>query len=134
MGDDEARNIVGQIGVLNRLVGSLESSVRHLTQQWERNDRDASEGRGRLHTKLDEVKEELAETRNDMTRLGGRLDQIASEVTTMKPQIATVTVERHEQIGSKRTLAMIATALMAAASIFGGLLVKLFDVFWPPKH
>jgi hypothetical protein len=84
---------------MSRAVGALEATVKSLTQIWQQQDESATEGRHRLYAKVDQMMTELV-------KLTGRVDRLAEEVTTLKPQVATFNDNHQQGIGSKRTIAL----------------------------
>lgn len=127
MVDQQVQEITRELMGLNRVIGELTSKVATLTSTWEHNDREASEGRRRLHAKFDEIK-------GEMVKVTARVDNMAAEIATMKPSVETFDQQHQQNIGSKKTLGAIWGALFALAGAAGAIGVKLLEMFWPPRH
>lgn len=127
MVDQQVQEITRELFGLNRVIGELKSIVETLTTTWEHNDRAATEGRSKLHAKLDEV-------RTETVKLTARVDHMAAEIAAMKPSVATFDQQHQQSIGSKKMLATIWSALFALAGFAGAGAMKLLEYFWPPHH
>lgn len=126
MVDQQVQEITRELMGLNRVIGELTSKVGTLTSNWETNDREATEGRRILHGKFDQLK-------NETIKMAARVEHLAAEVATMKPSVVTFDQQHQQNIGSKKTLAVIWSAMFAFAGAVGAAAIKLIDLFWPPK-
>ena len=126
-----------------RAIGSLEASVKHLTTTWQRQDTEANEGRRRLYDKIEELTVSVAQlaSRSDfsqleakVTGLSGRVDGLDARVTAVEPSATEWNNHQQQKIGTKKVVAIVWGIMLAGTSVMGGIIVKLFDIFWPPKH
>lgn len=127
MVDQQIQNLNKQIIEFSSKIGGLLATVTNLNQNWERNDRDATEGRRVLHGKVDALVSEVG-------RLSARVDHMSGELAAIKPQVATFDQQHQREIGSRKTLAAIWGVLFALAGAAGAVGVKLLEMFWPPRH
>ena len=126
-----------------RAIGSLEASVKHLTTTWQLQDTEANEGRHRLYDKIEELTVSVAQlaSRSDfsqleakVTGLSGRVDGLDARVTAVEPSATEWNNHQQQKIGTKKVVAIVWGIMLAGTSVMGGIIVKLFDIFWPPKH
>ena len=126
-----------------RAIGSLEASVKHLTTTWQLQDTEANEGRRRLYDKIEELTVSVAQlaSRSDfsqleaeVTGLSGRVDGLDARVTAAEPSATEWNNHQQQKIGTKKVVAIVWGIMLAGTSVMGGIIVKLFDIFWPPKH
>ena len=126
-----------------RAIGSLEASVKHLTTTWQLQDTEANEGRRRLYDKIEELTVSVAQlaSRSDfsqleakVTGLSGRVDGLDARVTAVEPSATEWNNHQQQKIGTKKVVAIVWGIMLAGTSVMGGIIVKLFDIFWPPKH
>ena len=123
-------------------VGGLKASVDTLLKTWQQQDNQATEGRRRLYDKVDELSEtvnQLAtrahvdDLENRIIGLSGRVDGLEARVVAVEPRAAEWNNHQQQKIGSNKVLAFVWAAMLAGTSLFGGVVVKLIDIFWPPK-
>ena len=115
---------------MNGKIGGLESTVKHLTDTWQRQDEEATAGRRRLHEKFDDLIASVA-------GLTFRVDQLTNEVSTIKPTVVTFNNDRHQAIGSKKTIALIWSLIVSAISGLTVIIIEILHQFWPggtPPH
>ncbi|WP_439392311.1 hypothetical protein ACRQ5Q_22200 [Bradyrhizobium sp. PMVTL-01] len=127
MVDQQVQDITRELMGLNRVIGELTSKVATLMQTWEHNDREATEGRRRLYQKVEDMNARVGE-------LAGRVDSMGKEVAAMKPSVDTFDEQRQQSIGSEKTMTAMRAAFYAFLGVAGGVIVKLIELFWPPKH
>lgn len=115
-----------RIHEMSRAVGGLEATVKNLTDTWQRQDEEATEGRRRLHAKFDTL----------MTTVQGlsfRVDGLTTELAHIKPAVIVSDQERHQAIGSKKTIAMIWSGIIAFIGGTAAIIVELIHQLWG-KH
>ncbi len=111
---------------LYRIVGGLQSSVENMTAQWAAQEKVAIEGRRLLHEKFETVREQV-------NRLVGRVDSVSTKVDKLEPSVATFDQLHQQGVGSKKTIALIWTAIV---SVIGGtaiVVVEIIKAIWG-KH
>lgn len=132
-----------EINEVSRAIGALQATVANLTTMWERNDREATDGRRRLYDKVDGLQKtvnqlagrvEFDALKDDVTTLTARVDHVTTEIAAMKPRLDSVNDTRQQDIGSKKVLALVWGAMIGLAGTFAAIALKLIDLFWPPKH
>lgn len=110
-----------------RTIGGLVASVEHLTSTWQRQDEKAANGRSELYEKFEQIIATVA-------ALGQRVENLASEVTALKNS-STTSNNRHQQdVGSRRTLAVIGTIILASTTVLTTIVVELIRDFWGKLH
>lgn len=112
---------------ISRLIGSLESEVRTLRQTWQHQDREASEGRKRLHDKVDDLKMQQGV-------LANKVEQQTKELAEVKPAIKRFETERQRREGANSLLKLLWVGVVAFATGLGYLGHELLVYLWPPKH
>lgn len=112
---------------MSRAVGALEATVKTLTETWARQDEEATEGRRRLHEKLDELKRQ-------QQALTATVEQQTRELAEVKPAIKRFETQRQRQEGAQSLAKLIWGAVVAFAAGLGYLGHELLIFFWPPKH
>lgn len=110
-----------------RAIGALEASVKHLTETWKHQDDEATEGRRRLHEKLDELK-------SQQEALAATVAQQTRELAEIKPAIESFKSARDQQIGAQKLGKLLWGAFLAAAGGVGYVIGDWLHLFWPPKH
>lgn len=93
-------------------IGGLKSTVDSLAVQWARQETAASDGRARLHSKIEEVKDSV-------TKLDGRVDNLSEKVTAIEPSMKAFEKEELRQEGAKRLGARLWGAMVLAAGLAG---------------
>lgn len=133
-GDDDGR----ALGRVEGLIEGLKQTVNHFATTWAEQDRQATEGRRIMHTKVDAARAEAAETRAEVSRLVDRIEglrdlpaKFAALESKVEPFITDVssmklTVNKLDKAYTQGTgLAGLAKYIwMAAAGAVGALLVK----------
>lgn len=112
--------------VLRDMTGSiagLKSTVDSLASQWARQETAASDGRARLHSKIEEVKESV-------TKLDGRVDNLSTKVTAIEPAMKAFEKEELRQEGARRLGARIWAAIVLAAGLAGWGVHEAFGWFF----
>jgi DNA repair exonuclease SbcCD ATPase subunit len=123
-----------RIDGISHAIGSLESSVKTLTDTWQRQDREAAEGRRRLYDKVEELKaqqEELARQQQDLT---GKLAKQTEELAEIKPAIKRFEAQRQRAEGARSLIKLMWMGIVAFATGLGYVGHELLVYFWPPKH
>jgi hypothetical protein len=115
-----------RIHEMSRVVGGLEATIKNLTQNWQHQDNEATEGRRRLHAKFDAL---MATVQG----LSFRVDGITAELAQMRPTVALTDQERHQAIGSKKVIAMIWSGIIAFIGGTAAIIVELIHQLWG-KH
>lgn len=115
----------GAIHEMSRVVGALQADVRSLKETvdtlnktWGDRERGASQQRGVIHDKLDEV-------RVDVTRLAAEVVNLSKDVAVIKPAIETFRSARERQLGAQRMGKLIWLAFIGIAGAVGGAIVQL---------
>lgn len=115
----------GAIHEMSRVVGALQADVRSLKETvdtlnktWGDRERGASQQRGVIHDKLDEV-------RVDVTRLAAEVVNLSRDVAVIKPAIETFRSARERQLGAQRMGKLIWLAFIGIAGAVGGAIVQL---------
>ena len=116
----------GQINEFSRALGGLQATVASLTSMWERNDREATEGRRRLYVKVDEMKDSLGV-------LSSRVESLSTDVAAMKPTVRIFDTQHQQGIGTKKTIAMIWSIIVAFIGGTAAIVVELIHQLWG-KH
>jgi chromosome segregation ATPase len=107
-----------------KAIASLESTVKHLTETWQRQDQEATEGRRRLHDKIDELKSQqktLEETVKKQTE----------ELSEIKPAIKRFEAQRQRQEGAASLFKVMWLAVVAFATGLGYAGHELLQYFFP---
>jgi outer membrane murein-binding lipoprotein Lpp len=110
MGGDES--IQAALREMSEKIGGLNSTVGSLVSQWARQETAASDGRSRLHSKIEEVKDSV-------TKLDGRVDNLSTKVTAIEPAMKAFEKEELRQEGAKRLGAKIWAAMLLATGLAG---------------
>lgn len=116
----------GAIHQVSADIGGLKKSVEILTSTWQQQEQAATEGRRTLHTKFDDV-------RNEVTKLAGRVDQMSADMAEIKPAIDTFKSARERQLGAQWMGKLIWVAFIGIAGAIGGLIVEFLH-FRPSGH
>jgi hypothetical protein len=126
-----------------RAIGSLEATVKHLTETWKRQDDEATEGRRRLYDKVDELKVEVSrlashtevdELKTRVINLAGQVEGLEARVTAIEPRAEEWNNQQQQAIGSKKVMALVWAGMLTFTGAVTAIAIKLLDVFWPPKH
>ena len=80
MSDGAIHEMSRVVGGLQASVGSLQASIENLNKTWGERERDATAGRRILHSKFDEL-------RDDVTRLSAELENVSKDITIIRPSI-----------------------------------------------
>jgi hypothetical protein len=116
-----------EIHDMSRAIGALESSVKNLTDTWVRQDREATEGRKALYGKVEELKIEV-------TTLSGRMAFLERGLAAITPSVETFESLHDQGVGSKKTIAIVWTALITLIGAVAAAGVEIFHLLWPPRH
>lgn len=112
---------------VSRSIGSLEASVTNLTETWQRQDREATEGRRRLHEKMDGLK-------SQQETLASTVAQQTKKLTEIEPAIKRFEAQRQRQEGARSLAKLLWGGLLAFAAGLGYIAHELLIILWPPKH
>lgn len=144
MVEHQVQEIRQQVFSLERAIGGLLSSVQTLTSTWARQDQEAGEGRRRLHEKVDALVVKVTELAVRVQHMSeevaamkpsvARADKIGDDVKEIKPSLTAFNEQHQQNLGSRKTLALIWGALFTMAGTAGAIAVKLLELFWPPRH
>lgn len=107
-----------------RSIASLEATVKHLTETWQHQDEEASEGRRRLHDKID-----------GLTSQQGALEttvrQQTAELAEIKPAIKRFEQQRQRQEGAASLFKVFWMGVVAFATGLGYAGHELLQYFFP---
>lgn len=112
---------------ISRLLGGLQAEVKNLTDTWRHQDREASEGRKRLHDKVDALASQQG-------TLANKVEQQTKELAEVKPAIKRFETERQRREGANSLLKLLWVGIVAFATGLGYVAHELLLYFWPPKH
>ena len=110
--DPNMRTVQQQLNEMNRSVGALQQVVTHMTDTWRSQEQVATEGRRLMHSKMDMLKEGVA-------GLTGRVDNMAGELSALKPAVQEFKDEKLRDEGAKRLGKYLWGGMLTAAG-FGG--------------
>lgn len=108
-------------------IASLESTVKHLTDTWSTQDREATEGRRQLHRKVDALVERQGS-------LEATVRQQTSELAEIKPAIKRFEADRQRQEGMASLFKVMWMGVVAFATGLGYAGHELLRYFFPPPH
>jgi hypothetical protein len=123
-------------------VAGLKAALDTWMQTWEKQDQQANAGRHRVFEKVEELKVAVAQLASriefdqleaKVNDLSGRVGNLETQVTELKPHADQWNDHQQQLIGSKRVIAVVWSAILVFTGMFGGIVVKLLDLFWPPK-
>jgi len=112
---------------VSRSIGSLEASVTNLTETWQRQDREATEGRRRLHEKMDGLK-------SQQEALASTVALQTKKLAEVEPAIKRFEAERQRQAGARSLAKLLWGGVLAFAAGLGYIAHELMVILWPPKH
>lgn len=112
---------------MSRAIGALQSTVKNLTDNWQQQDREATEGRRLLHAKVDGLTVQQAV-------LTGQVAQQTAELAEVKPAIKRFEADRQRREGANSMVKLIWVGLTAFVAGLGYVAHDLIMLFWPPKH
>jgi chromosome segregation ATPase len=110
-----------------RSIASLEATVKHLTETWARQDQEATEGRRRLHEKIDELK-------SQQEGLENTVKQQTKELAEIKPAIKRFEEQRQRQEGARSLFKVLWVGVVAFATGLGYAGHELLQYFFPRGH
>lgn len=93
-------------------IGGLKSTVESISSQWARQEDAASDGRARLHSKIEAVQ-------GSVTTLSGRVDNLSEKVTLIEPSVKAYEKETQREEGAKQLGLKLWAGLTAAAGLLG---------------
>lgn len=114
----------GAIHQVSADIGGLKKSVEILTSTWQQQEQAAVDGRRQLHAKFDDV-------RNEVTKLAGRVDQMAKDISEIQPAIATFKSARERQLGAQWMGKLIWLAFIGIAGAIGAAITELLHLRHP---
>jgi len=118
--------MTGDMNDLYRRIGGLQSSVETLTKTWGEQDRQATEGRRELYRKVDELKTEV-------TKMTGRVDQLAEDVSEIKPAVKNFEATKNRGQGERNIIRIVWSILVAGVGALAYVINDWIHLFWPPK-
>lgn len=121
MSDDA--DIQAALRDMSGTIGGLKSTVDSLASQWARQETAASDGRARLHSKVEAVQ-------NSVTTLSGRVDNLSDKVMLIEPSVKAYEKETLREEGAKRLGLKLWGALMAATGLLGWALHGVASQVW----
>jgi chromosome segregation ATPase len=95
-----------------RSIASMEATVKHLTDTWQRQDQEATEGRRRLHEKIDELK-------SQQQTLEETVKQQTKELAEIKPAIKRFEEQRQRHEGAASLFKVMWLGVVAFATGLG---------------
>jgi uncharacterized membrane protein len=107
-----------------RSIASLEATVKHLTETWQIQDREATEGRRRLHDKIDELKSQQGDLENTVKKQ-------TEEISEIKPAIKRFEQQRQRQEGAASLFKVLWLGVVAFATGLGYAGHELLQYFFP---
>jgi chromosome segregation ATPase len=110
-----------------RSIASLEATVKHMTETWQAQEREATEGRRRLHEKIDELKSQQA-------ALTTKVEQQTKKLAEVEPAIKRFEAERQRQEGVASLFKVLWVGLVAFATGLGYVGHVLLQYIFPPRH
>lgn len=108
----------GAIHQVSADIGGLKKSVEILTSTWQQQEQAATEGRRVLHSKFDDV-------RNEVTKLTGRVDQMSKDIAEIQPAIDAFKSARERQLGAQWMGKLIWMAFIGMAGAAGAAITEL---------
>jgi septal ring factor EnvC (AmiA/AmiB activator) len=108
----------------SRAIGSLESTVTHLTETWQKQDREATEGRRRMHQKIDELT-------SQQQALATTVKQQTDKIAEIEPAIKRFEAERQRREGANSLIKLAWGALAAFAYGLGYAGHEILQYFFP---
>lgn len=112
---------------MSRALGKVEAIVSALTETWQRQDDEATEGRRLLHNKMDELKQQQA-------ILTTKVQQQTEKLAEIEPAIKRFEAQRQRSEGARSMAKLLWGGLLAFATGLGYAAHELIVIFWPPKH
>lgn len=108
-------------------ISAMETTVRHLTETWQRQETEATEGRRRLHAKIDDLKSSQEDLENTVR-------QQTSEISEIKPAIKRFEEQRQRQEGAASMFKVLWMGVVAFATGLGYAGHELLQYFFPRGH
>jgi vacuolar-type H+-ATPase subunit I/STV1 len=111
---------------MSRAIGKLEAIVKALTDTWQRQDDEATEGRRVLHSKMDELSRQQA-------ALSVKVEQQTKQLAEIEPAIKRFEEQRQRQEGAASLFKILWMGVVAFATGLGYAGHELLTYLWPPK-
>lgn len=111
----------------SRAIGALESTVRYLTDTWQSQEREATEGRRRLHQKIDELT-------SQQQALEATVRQQTKQLAEIEPAIKRFEAQRQRQEGAASLFKVLWLGVVAFATGLGYAGHELLQYFFPRGH
>lgn len=105
-------------------IASLEATVKHLTETWQRQDGEATQGRRRLHDKIDEMK-------SQQKSLEETVKQQTKELAEIKPAIKRFEAQRQRQEGARSLFKVLWGGVVVFAGGLGYAAHEILQYFFP---
>lgn len=109
---------------MSRALGKVEAVVNALTETWQRQDDEATEGRRVLHQKMDEVREQQAV-------LTTKVQQQTEKLAEIEPAIKRFEAQRQRQEGAASLFKVLWLGVVAFATGLGYAGHELLQYFFP---
>jgi len=119
--------MTGEMNEINRTIGALKASIDYLTAAWGEQDRKATESRRELYCKFEELK-------TDVTRMIGRVDQLASEVAKIDPAVSAFEAARNQSKGARAIMKLIWGALIAGIGGVAYIINEWIHMIWSSQR
>lgn len=116
-----------EVDEMSRSIGKLEAIVRALTDTWQRQDDEATEGRRNLHRAVDDL-------RQQQTVLAGKVQRQTEQLAEVEPAIKRFEEQRQRQEGAASLFKVLWLGVVAFATGLGYAGHELLGYFWPPRH
>lgn len=107
-----------------RSIASLDATVKHLTTTWQKQDTEATEGRRRLHEKIDELK-------SSQEGFAATVRQQTAELAEIKPAIKRFEADRQRQEGAASLFKVLWLGVVAFATGLGYAGHELLQYLFP---
>jgi septal ring factor EnvC (AmiA/AmiB activator) len=111
---------------VSRVIGDLEATVRSFKETWATQDREATDGRRRLHDKIDSLK-------SQQEALASTVSQQTKKFAEIEPAIKRFEIQRRRQEGARSLAKLLWGGVVAFAAGLGYLAHEMLILFWPPK-
>lgn len=112
---------------MSRAIGKLEAIVKALTETWQRQDDEATEGRRVLHNKMDELRQQQAV-------LTTKLEQQTKQLSEIEPAIKRFEAQRQRQEGAASLFKVLWLGVVAFATGLGYAGHELLSYLFPRAH
>jgi hypothetical protein len=112
---------------MSRALGKVEAVVSALTETWQRQDDEATEGRRILHAKMDQLSQQQAVLIN-------KVEQQAEKLAEVEPAIKRFEAQRQRQEGAASLFKVLWLGVVAFATGLGYAGHELLTYLFPRAH